>query len=67
MPQKVTVVGLKPGMRNVALKLRVIDVEPRKINIKGEEKTIYGGNIGDQSGTCRFTSWEDHNIVAGKA
>ena len=65
--QKVTVVGLKPGMRNVALKLRVIDVEPRKINIKGEEKTIFGGNIGDQSGTCRFTSWEDHGIIAGKA
>ena len=65
--QKSEVVNLKPGMRNVSVKLRVIDVEPRKINIKGEEKTIYGGNIGDQSGTCRFTSWEDHNIVAGKA
>ena len=47
VPKKVTVVGLKPGMRNVALKLRVIDVEPRKINIKGEEKIIFGGNIGD--------------------
>ncbi len=65
--QKCEVVNLKPGMRNVSVKLRIIDVEPRKINIKGEEKTIYGGNIGDQSGTCRFTSWEDHNIVAGKA
>jgi replication factor A1 len=65
--QKSEVVNLKPGMRNVSVKLRVIDVEPRKITIKGEEKTIYGGNIGDQSGTCRFTSWEDHNIVAGKA
>ncbi|MBJ35383.1 MAG: hypothetical protein CMB62_02040 [Euryarchaeota archaeon] len=65
--QKSEVVNLKPGMRNVSVKLRVIDVEPRKITIKGEEKTIYGGNIGDQSGTCRFTSWEDHNIVSGKA
>jgi len=65
--QKIEVVNLKPGMRNVSVKLRIIDVEPRKISIKGEEKTIFGGNIGDQSGTCRFTSWEDYSIVAGKA
>jgi len=65
--QKIEVVNLKPGMRNVSVKLRIIDVEPRKISIKGEEKTIFGGNIGDQSGTCRFTSWDDHNILAGKA
>ena len=65
--QELEVVNLKPGMRNVSVKLRVIDVEPRTIKIKGEEKVIFGGNIGDKSGTCRFTSWEDHNIVAGKA
>ena len=65
--QELEVVNLKPGMRNVSVKLRVIDVEPRTINIKGEEKVIFGGNVGDKSGTCRFTSWEDHNIVAGKA
>ena len=65
--QELEVVNLKPGMRNVSVKLRVIDVEPRTINIKGEEKVIFGGNIGDKSGTCRFTSWEDHKIVAGKA
>ena len=63
--QKIEVVNLKPGMRNVSVKLRIIDVEPRRISIKGEEKTIFGGNIGDQSGTCRFTSWEDHKIIAG--
>ena len=65
--QELEVVNLKPGMRNVSVKLRVIDVEPRTIKIKGEEKVIFGGNIGDKTGTCRFTSWEDHNIVAGKA
>ena len=65
--QELEVVNLKPGMRNVSVKLRVIDVEPRTINIKGEQKVIFGGNIGDKSGTCRFTSWEDHNIVSGKA
>ena len=34
-------------MRNVSVKLRVIDVEPRTINIKGEER-LFGGNIGDK-------------------
>jgi replication factor A1 len=34
--------------------------------VKGEPKTIFGGTVGDKTGTCRFTSWEDHNIIAGK-
>ena len=60
-------VNLKPGMSNVSVKLRILDVEPRKITVKGESKTIFGGNAGDKSGTCRFTAWEDYDLVAGKA
>lgn len=65
--QEVELVNLKPGMSNVSVKLRVIDVETRSITVKGEPKTIFGGTVGDKTGTCRFTSWEDHNIIAGKA
>ena len=65
--EELELVNLKPGMSNVSVKLRILDVETRKITVKGEPKTIFGGNVGDKSGTCRFTSWEDHNIVAGKA
>jgi replication factor A1 len=65
--EELELVNLKPGMSNVSVKLRVLDVETRKITVKGESKTIFGGNVGDKSGTCRFTSWEDHNLVAGKA
>ncbi len=65
--EDVELVNLKPGMSNVSVKLRVIDVETRTIKVKGESKTIFGGTVGDKTGTCRFTSWEDHNIIAGKA
>ena len=65
--EEVELVNLKPGMSNVSVELRVLDVETRNITVKGEAKTIFGGNVGDKSGTCRFTSWEDHNIIAGKA
>ena len=65
--EELELVNLKPGMSNVSVKLKILDVEPRKITVKGEPKTIFGGNAGDKSGTCRFTSWDDHNIVAGKA
>ena len=64
--EELELVNLKPGMSNVSVKLRILDVETRKITVKGDPKTIFGGNVGDKSGTCRFTSWEDHNIVAGK-
>ena len=65
--EELELVNLKPGMSNVAVELRVLEVETRNITVKGEAKTIFGGNVGDKSGTCRFTSWEDHNIIAGKA
>ena len=65
--EEVELVNLKPGMSNVSVKLRVIDIETRSITVKGEAKTIFGGTVGDKTGTCRFTSWEDHNIIAGKA
>ena len=64
--EEVELVNLKPGMSNVSVKLRIIDVEARKITVKGEPKTIFGGTVGDKTGTCRFTSWEDHNLIAGK-
>ncbi len=64
--EEVELVNLKPGMSNVSVKLRIIDVETRSITVKGEPKTIFGGTVGDKTGTCRFTSWEDHNIIAGK-
>ncbi|SVA69084.1 uncharacterized protein METZ01_LOCUS121938, partial [marine metagenome] len=64
--EEVELVNLKPGMSNVSVKLRIIDVETRKITVKGEPKTIFGGTVGDKTGTCRFTSWEDHNLIAGK-
>lgn len=65
--EELELVNLKPGMSNVTVELRVLDVETRNITVKGEAKTIFGGNVGDKSGTCRFTSWEDHNIITGKA
>ena len=64
--ENIELVNLKPGMSNVSVKLRIIDVETRTIKVKGESKTIFGGTVGDKTGTCRFTSWEDHNIIAGK-
>ena len=65
--EELELVNLKPGMSNVSVELRILDVETRKIKVKGEGKTIFGGNAGDRSGTCRFTSWEDHGVIAGKA
>ena len=63
--EELELVNLKPGMSNVSVKLRILDVENRDIKINGEPKTISGGNVGDNSGSCRFTSWENLDLIAG--
>ena len=40
--EELELVNLKPGMSNVTVELRVLEVETRNITVKGEAKTIFG-------------------------
>lgn len=59
-----TVAELTPGLRGVRVTGRILDVSPRDITVQGEQKTIYGGTLADESGKIEFTAWSDLGLVA---
>ena len=48
---------LEPNERSVNLLCRVITVNPKEITVKGDNRMIFYGILGDESGTIPFTSW----------
>ena len=48
---------LQPNERNVNILCRVVAVNPKEITVKGENRKIFYGIFGDESGTISFTSW----------
>ena len=63
--ERTLVTDLKPGMGSVNLLGRVISINSRDRTIKGEERKIFFGIIGDESGTIPFTAWKDFELEKG--
>ena len=57
---------LKEGMGNVSVTGRVLSVEERKVNVKGEDKTVYSGLMADDTGKVQFSAWNDHGLKEGE-
>ncbi len=57
---------LREGMRNLVLTIRVLRVEPREVEVKGEAKTVYSGLMADETGKVQFSSWHDFGIREGE-
>ena len=53
---------LKPNDQNVNLLCRVISINPKDITVKGENRKIFYGILGDESGTVTFTAWNNIDI-----
>ena len=64
-PQNSNVKDLKDGVTNVSLTTRVLSVEPRTVNVSGEEKTVYSGVLADTTGKIQFSAWHDFNLAEG--
>ena len=60
------VVDLKPDQPSVNLLCRVITVNPKDVTVKGENRKIFYGIMGDESGTIQFTAWKDFEIEKGE-
>ncbi|MEM1628183.1 MAG: OB-fold nucleic acid binding domain-containing protein [Desulfurococcaceae archaeon] len=57
-PSHVNIMDLKPGMENVAVKVRVISVDkPKVIQTKKGPRTISNAMIGDETGRVEATLW----------
>lgn len=48
---------LLPNERSVNLLCRVISINPKEITVKGDNRKIFYGILGDESGTISFTAW----------
>jgi len=56
---------LQPNESSVHLLCRVIAINPKEITVKGENRKIFYGIFGDESGTIQFTAWNDFDIEKG--
>lgn len=59
--------ALGPGMSNLELAVRVLDVSPRTVTVEGKEKTVWSGVLADGTGKAGFTSWHDFKLQPGQA
>ena len=63
--ERTLITDLNPNVSSVNLLCRVITVNSKEITVKGENRTIFYGIIGDESGTIPFTAWKDFEIEKG--
>ncbi len=67
MGGEVKVRELRAGMRGLDLTFRILAVEERKVNVKGEEKSVWSGTLADETGKSEFSSWQDFDLSPGDA
>ncbi|HEC94399.1 MAG TPA: DNA-binding protein [Thermoplasmatales archaeon] len=48
---------IKPNESSVNLLCRIVTINPKEVNVRGESKKIFYGLLGDESGIAPFTSW----------
>ena len=66
-PKIVKVNELKSGIGSVDIKVIIIEVNEREVNVNGEQKKVFSGIIGDETGKAQFTSWFDFKIKKDSA
>jgi replication factor A1 len=61
----VKVKDFRPGLRGLDVAFRVLSVGPRKVTVKGEERTVWGGSLADETGRADYSSWHDFDLKPG--
>lgn len=63
--ERTLISDLRPNERSVNLLCHVIAINPKEITVKGENRKIFYGILGDESGTIPFTAWNDIEVERG--
>ena len=63
--ERMLIANLEPNERSVNLLGHVIAINPKEITVKGENRQIFYGILGDESGTIPFTAWKDIEVEKG--
>ena len=53
---------LREGMGSVNVSGKLVFVESRIVNIKGEDKPVWSGLIADETGKVQFSAWNDFGL-----
>ncbi len=64
--REVKIEDLRPGMGTVTISGKVMDVIPKVIGKDGNERTIYGGKLADETGRISYTAWNDMGLNKGE-
>lgn len=64
--KEVKVSELKDGMSSVTITGKILNVGPKHITSRGEEKTIYTGILADDTGKVEFSAWADFQLQDGE-
>ncbi len=63
--ERVLISNLKPNQSSVKILGHVIAINPKEVTVRGENKKIFYGILGDESGTIPFTSWTEIDVEKG--
>ncbi len=58
---------LKEGIGSVTVSGKILSVETRTINSRGEDKTVWSGLLADETGKIQFSAWNDFGLTEGEA
>ena len=53
------------GDHNIEITAEVLEVTKKPINIKNIEKTVFTGNLRDETAVRSFSAWSDHDLKVG--
>lgn len=62
---EVKIGDIREGMGNVTVTGKIVSVEARRINSRGEEKMVWSGIIADETGKVQFSAWHDFELKPG--
>ncbi len=65
-PVKSKIGNLTAEMGNVGVVARILSLQEREVSARGEEKVVYSGILGDETGKVRYTSWKDFDLKEGE-
>ena len=64
--QEMDIGNITEQTKNCTVTGKVSEIASRVINVKGEEKTIWGGMMADSTGRIQFTAWKDFGLKDGE-
>jgi len=64
-PQERKIKELKSGVSNIVVTGRILNIESREVVARGEQKTVFSGALGDETGKIQFSAWNDFNLKKG--